>query len=139
MRIAILAASLLFTGCTTHTQASSRLDMTLDALIGQPVEVAVAKFGTPIGSASVGTDMVYGWGRAYTSKEFTNAVPGPVVAADYRGGVFPAPRHTVQKACVIRMIVGADGLIRNWDYQGNDRDCRSYSARLAANGVAWPG
>jgi hypothetical protein len=136
MRIAIIAASLAISACAAHTQASSGLDSTLDALIGQPVDVAFARLGQPIGSATVGTDRVYGWGRTYASTEFSNAVAGPVMPADYRGGVFPQPRRTVQKTCVIRMVVGADGLIRDWDYQGADRDCRSYSARVASRAVA---
>lgn len=128
MRIAILAASLALSACAAHTQASSGLDSSLDAMIGHPIDVAVAQLGQPIGSAPVGTDTVYGWGQTYTSSAFSNAVAGPVTPADYRGGVFPQPRLKVQKSCVIRMFVGANGLIRDWDYQGTDRDCRSAPA-----------
>ena len=131
MRIAITAASLALSACTAHTHASSSLDSSLDALVGQPVDAAIAQLGEPIGSAPAGADLVYGWGYSYTSSEFSSAVPGPVMPADYRGGVFPHPRVTVLKSCVIRMTVGADGLIRGWDYQGKRRDCRSWAPPLA--------
>lgn len=125
MRVAILAGSLLLSACTVHSQASSTLDSSLDALVGQPVEVAVAQLGQPIGKAAVGADLVYGFGHTYQTTEFSNAVAGPVAPADQRGGVFPQPRHVVHKSCVIRMVVGANGVIRGWNYQGSERDCRS--------------
>lgn len=132
MRIAIVAVSTALSACTAHSQASTTLENSLDALVGQPVEVAVAQLGHPIGTSPMGTDMVYGFGHAYTSTEYSNAVAGPVAAADYQGGVFPQPRRAVQKSCVIRMVVSASGVIRNWNYQGDDRDCRSSSGAPSA-------
>jgi hypothetical protein len=132
MRVAILAASLTLSACTAHSQTASSLDSSLDALVGQPVEVAVAQLGQPIGTSRLGTDVVYGFGRMYTATEFSNAVAGPVAPADYRGGVFPQPRQTVQKSCVIRVIVGANGVVRDWNYQSKEQDCRAASARPSA-------
>lgn len=140
MRVAIIiAAALALSACVTHMQASSHLDSRLDAMVGQPIEVAVAQLGQPIGSARMGSDRVYGWGYTFTSSEYSNAAPGWVNAGDFKGGVFPAPRRAVEKNCVIRMIVGADSLIRDWDYQGSDRDCRSFSNRLAGHAVPLTG
>jgi len=137
MRIAIIAASLALSACATHTpQASANLDSGLNAMIGQPAEFALARLGEPIASAPMGTNTVYGWGRAFTSTELMSPTPGFIEAADFQGGVFPPPRRTVQNDCVIRMVVGADGLIRNWDYQGNDRGCRAYADRLASHALA---
>ena len=136
MRIVIIAASLALSACATHPQASSGLDGSLDALIGQPVETAVAQLGQPMATVPVGADLVYGWGHAFTSTEFTNAAPGWVEAASSAGGVFPAPRSTVQDSCVIRMVVSSDGLIRSWDYQGNALGCRSYRDRVAGHAMA---
>lgn len=140
MRIAIVVSLLALSACATHSQqASVNLGSSLDAMVGQPIDVAIARLGEPIGSASMGADLVYGWGHAFTSTEFSNAAPGPVQAADFRGGVFPAPRQTVQNDCVIRMVVGADGLIRDWDYRGNDRGCRAYADRLVGHALARTG
>lgn len=125
MRVAIIAAVLLLSACTTGTQVSSRHDRALDAMIGEPVTVAIAQLGEPIGIAKMGTRLVYGWGHTFTSSEFSNAAPGWVEAADFHGGVFPTPRRTVHSSCVIRMIVGADALIQDWDYQDVGTDCRS--------------
>lgn len=137
MRIAIVVSALVLSACATHSQqASASLGSSLDAMVGQPVEVAIARLGEPVGSAPMGTDLVYGWGQAFTGTESSNAAPGWVEAADFQGGVFPAPRRTVQNECVIRVVVGADGLIRDWDYQGNDRGCRAYADRLAGLAIA---
>ena len=125
MRIAIIAASLALSACATHPQQATSLDRSLDALVGQPVELALARLGEPIGSAAVGTDTVYGWGHAFTSSETTIPNPGFIDAAQAQGGVFPPPRRTVHNACVIRVVAGADGRIRSWDYQGTDRACRA--------------
>jgi hypothetical protein len=136
MRVAIVISGLLLSACTTHAQqTSASLDSTLDAMVGQSVDVAIAWLGEPIGSAPMGQDLVYGWGKTFTSTEYTNAAPGFVEAADFKGGVFPAPRHTVQNNCVIRMVVGADGLIRDWDYQGTDRGCRAYADRPGSHAM----
>lgn len=132
MRVAIIAASLALAACAAHSQASTGLESSLDALVGQPVEAAVAELGRPIGTSRVGTDIVYGFGHTYTSTEYSNAVAGPVAPADYRGGTFPQPRRTVQKSCVIRVVVGANGLIRDWNYQDSNRDCRSSAALPSA-------
>ena len=131
MRLAILAASIGLSACAAHPQISG-LNASLDSMIGQPVEVAVARFGQPIGSAKAGVDWVYGWGFTFSGTEFLHPNPGWIDAAAHRGGVFPPPRRTVQKTCIIRMVVGPTGSIRGWDYQNTDRDCRSYSDQMAS-------
>ena len=137
MRIAILAASLALSACATAAQqATADLDSGLNALVGQPVQVVIAKLGEPIGSAQLGSDTVYGWGRAFTSAEILHPTPGFIDAASYQGGVFPPPRRTVQNDCVIRMIVGADGRIRDFDHQGNAKGCRAYADQLAGRALA---
>jgi hypothetical protein len=34
------------------------------------------------------------------------------------------------------MVVGADGLIREWDFQDHDRGCSAYAERLVGHQVA---
>lgn len=136
MRLAIIAAPLALAACATTPQAAAELDRNLDALIGQPVQVAVAWLGEPIASAPMGTETVHGWGHAFTSIELLHPTPGFIDAANSQGGVFPPPRRTVQNDCVIRVVAGADGRIRDWDYQGNDRGCRVYTDRLAGAALA---
>jgi hypothetical protein len=138
MRIAIIAASLALSACATP-QASAGLDSQLDALVGQPVAVAVARIGEPIATAPMGPDTVYGWGHAFTSTELLHPTPGFLDGANQQGGVFPPPRSTVQNDCVIRMVAGPDGRIRSWDAQGNDRGCRAYADRLAGQALASAG
>jgi hypothetical protein len=140
MRTAIVAFLLALSACATSShQASVNLDKSLDAMIGQPVAVAVARLGEPIASARMGTDTVYGWGQAFTSTELLHPMPDVAAGADARGGVFPPPRRTVQNDCVIRMVAGTDGLIRNWDHHGNGRGCRAFADRLAGPAVAGAG
>lgn len=140
MRIAIIASLLVLSACATHSQqASTNLGSSLDAMVGQPIETAIARLGEPIGSARMGADSVYGWGQAFASTEFSNAAPGWVEAADAQGGFFPAPRRVVQNDCVIRLVVDGDGLIREWGYHGNDRGCRAYADRLAGPAMARAG
>src|SRR5688500_7272407 len=104
MRVAILVASVALSACATPAQqASSNLESGLDTMIGQPVEVAVARLGEPIASAPMGTDTVYGWGHAFTGTELLMPTTGFIDAANAQGGVFPPPRRTVQNACVIRI------------------------------------
>jgi hypothetical protein len=137
MRVAIVASSLVLSACTTPAQqASTDLKKSLDAMVGQPVEVAIARLGEPIASVPVGSDSVYGWGYGFTRTEFSNAAPGWIDAASAEGGVFPAPRRAVHDGCVIRMVVGGDGRIQDWNHQGNDRSCRDYADHLVGQAVA---
>ena len=49
MRHAMIVPMLLLSACaTTEQQASADLDDSLDAMIGQPVSVALARLGEPI-------------------------------------------------------------------------------------------
>lgn len=136
MRIAIAAASLTLAACSTHAQPSSTLNLRLDSLIGQPVQAAVARLGEPAGEAPVGAGKVYGWRHVFTSTEVRSPAAVFIDPADHQGGVFPPPRFPVQNDCVVRMVVGADGLIQEWDYRGNERGCRAYADRLAGNAMA---
>ena len=136
MRIAIIAASLALSACATPAQTSASLDSHLSALVGQPVAVAIARLGQPIATAPMGADTVYGWGHAFTSTELLSPNIDIAAAGNAQSGVFPPPRRTVQNACVVRMVAGADGRIRDWDVQGDERGCRALSDRLAGQAVA---
>src|SRR5690242_15970046 len=84
----------------------------------------------------MGSGTVYGWGDAFTSMELLHPTPGFIDAASSQGGAFPPPRRAVQNECVIRVLVGADSVIRDWDWYGNARGCRVYADRLAGRAVA---
>ena len=84
----------------------------------------------------MGVDTVYGWGHAFTSTELLSPNIDIAAAGNAQSGVFPPPRRTVQNACVVRMVAGADGRIRDWDVQGDERGCRALSDRLAGQAVA---
>ena len=136
MRLMLVLAPLAVSACATPAPTSANLDSSLDALIGQPVEVALARLGEPIASAPMGADTVYGWGHAFTSTELLSPNIDIAAAGNAQSGVFPPPRRTVQNACVVRMVAGADGRIRDWDVQGDNRGCRALSDRLAGHAVA---
>ena len=136
MRLILVLAPLAVSACATPTPTSANLDSSLDALIGQPVEVALARLGEPIASAPMGADTVYGWGHAFTSTELLSPNIDIAAGGNAQSGVFPPPRRTVQNACVVRMVAGADGRIRDWDVQGDERGCRALSDRLAGHAVA---
>ena len=136
MRLALIAVPLALAACATPAQTSAGLEGSLDTMIGQPVEVALARLGEPIASAPMGADTVYGWGHAFTSTELLSPNIDIAAAGNAQSGVFPPPRRTVQNACVVRMVAGADGRIRDWDVQGDNRGCRALSDRLAGHAVA---
>ena len=136
MRLILVLAPLAVSACATPAPTSAALDGSLDALVGQPVEVALARLGEPIASAPMGADTVYGWGHAFTSTELLSPTIDIAAGGNAQSGVFPPPRRTVQNACVVRMVAGADGRIRDWDVQGDERGCRALSDRLAGHAVA---
>jgi hypothetical protein len=124
MRIAILAG-LAFAAAGAPAQASPELDSRLDAMIGQPVAVAIAGLGQPADAAARGAELVYRWRGGPAALPFS---PGAqlVVPAQVEGGTFADPRSP---SCEIRVVVARNGLIRDWDYRGEAAVCRSWAAR----------
>jgi hypothetical protein len=131
-KIALIGVSLVLTACATPEQKlSAHLDSNLDAMAGQPVEVAIDRLGEPSSSAQIGRDTIYSWHQAFASEVTTAAVgvgsaPGVYAPLSYASG-----RTTVVKNyCLLQAVVGSDGLIRYWHFDGNYAGCHPYAERL---------
>lgn len=137
-KIAIIGASLVLAACATpEQQLSAHLDSNLDALAGQPVDVAIDRLGEPSGSAQIGSDTVYSWHLA-----FEGSVTTTPLGVGSPAGVFAPIKmpsmHTevVTNSCLLQAVVSPEGLIRYWHFEGNYAGCRSYAERLAPMALA---
>lgn len=132
MRIAIISASLILTACATpEQQLSANLDSNLNAMVGQPVAVAVGRLGEPTGSARIGSDTIYSWQQAFESA-VTRAAVGVGSAPGVYAPVYYASPQTkvVDNYCLIQAVVSPNGVIRYWHFDGNYAGCRPYADRL---------
>jgi hypothetical protein len=131
-KIAIIGASLVLTACATPEQKlSAHLDGNLDAMVGQPVDVAVVRLGEPSGSAQIGSDTIYSWQQAFESAATTGAVGVGGAPGVYAPIYYASPRtKVVNNYCLLQAVVSPSGLIRYWHFDGNYAGCRPYADRL---------
>ena len=133
--ILLLAASASIAGCTT-TRDVVRADMRggLDALIGHPVDAAIARFGEPDGSIKSGDLTVYDWNRGFSGTAVTTSRAYGFASSETPTGgpVFETvSRRQVDLSCGVRLVASEDGLIMGWHYEGNLGACKSYAGDMA--------
>lgn len=116
MRYLVLLLALA--GCSSTVV----LDRELPKLVGQPVDVAVAKFGMPTSEQTIIGQRVYVWSN---SEQDVSLAP----AIGSRGAVGLLPVAT-QGTCVVRVQVDAGGIVRRAEHQGDPDACYRYSDRL---------
>lgn len=78
----------------------------MNAYMGQPVNALIAKIGFPTDQQTIANQKVYLW----TTVRF-------VEGSSYQ--------------CKIRVILGPQDIIQQWDYEGNEGGCGSYAMALA--------
>jgi hypothetical protein len=78
----------------------------MSRLQGQPLSVVIAKIGQPNDERTVAGKKVYIWGA-----------PGP------------SEKEAKEKGCQIRATMNGD-VIETFDYQGDEKLCQRYAARL---------
>lgn len=113
-----LVLMLALTGCSSTVV----LDRELPKLVGQPVDVAVSRFGLPTSEQTIMGQRVYAWSN---SEQDVSLAP----AIGSRGALALLPVAT-QGACTVRVAVDAGGIIRRADWQGDSDACYRYSDRL---------
>lgn len=127
---AVLSGALV-AGCATFGD----LDSGLAAMVGHHQSDVFAALGYPSSKLDIGGDTVYYW-RSSSSQ--TLFLPQTHTTTGYVG-LNPVSVTTTQTqaipihyACEIKVVVGSDGLVKDWDYEGNLGGCESYINRLKA-------
>lgn len=129
MKKAMLLLGLVLAGCTSF----SVFDKELPKLVGQPIDVAVQQLGFPNAEQVIMGQKVYVWNTSQTgtsivpTTSFTTANVGttPVSAT--------TTSYTTQDynlSCTLRLIVDDRGIIRRYNYSGNNGACFTYSEKL---------
>ncbi len=97
-------------GCATQ-----RLNSGLQAAIGQPVQMLVSDWGYPDSQRKIMGTTLYVWSND----------AGAMAVPLYGGGVF-AGRLT----CTVQVAVDGNGLIRSFQWSGNNGGCAAFARRL---------
>lgn len=124
-----LVAAFVLAGCTSF----SVLDKELPKLVGQPVDVAVNKLGFPNAERNIMGKKVYIWS---TTQSGTSIVPTTSYSTAYIGTKPVSAQTTTYStqdytlSCTLRLIVDDKGVVRDYDYDGNNGACFAYSSRL---------
>lgn len=129
MKKLVIFAALTLGGCATF----SNIENGLSSLVGKPVQVAFNSLGYPSGQMKIGDDTVYGWGRNFSVSMPTTATAhtaGYVGSTPYSGNTTATTWTPTQYSCDIKIIAGPDGIIKNWQYDGNVGGCAAYAKPL---------
>ena len=93
-------ATTLLTACAGRTITEK-----LNSYQGRPASEVIAKLGHPMAEQTIAGSKVYIWTT---------------------GGLDEGTSY----GCKIRIIVNPTGIITAWDFEGDQRGCRTYAARL---------
>lgn len=118
-------------GCATFGQ----LEKGLNGLVGRSEREAFNALGYPNAKQEFGGDVVYVWGRSNSGTIF---IPQTTSTTGYVGNrpVYATTTYNqpvaVNHNCTVKVITGANGIVKTWDYEGNLGGCRPYIQRLNA-------
>lgn len=123
--------------CAIQGCAFNVLNKGLPMLVNEPIESAVNVLGLPNQQMSFGSDIVYIWDNRYNvtipvyspSTSTTTGYVGttPVTATTTTSQTNYVP---VQYQCQIKLQVDSFGIIKRWEYFGNEGGCQYYASGL---------
>lgn len=135
-KLLIGTVSLALAGCATTT-TNKTLDNGLTSLVGQPIQAAYDRLGYPNGSQTMNGDTFYVWStnRNVVMPTYNNGTAyGTVGTTPFQVNTSMPGMMPMNFNCSIRLIVGGDGIIKSWDYQGNAGGCQGYVKMLKRQG-----
>lgn len=131
MRNVLFAAAVAatLTGCVTFGD----LDRGLQSLVGQPLDRAVDVLGYPTTQLQVAGDTVYVWSvdrRGTLLMPQTTTMNGYVGTTPVGGSATTMQAVPMHGDCTIKLGVGADNVVKRYDWEGNHMGCDSYAMRV---------
>jgi hypothetical protein len=137
MRGWILIAGLALSACAT----GSDMESGLQALVGQPVEMAIDRLGPPAEKTQLGQDTFYRWGRN-ASRGRANVAPHWPDVTESGAIDFPDEHSTgwarAEYSCEVTIVAGPDGQIKAWQLKDRTGGCRDYARTLEQLASARP-
>ena len=112
MKLVLIGAALLLSGCVDYGQMRTDLGDGIAALKGRNIEVAIDRLGIPAENRPLGDTTVYTWTNANV---FTGA------------SLDESPLR-----CDLRLRADASGTIMSGDYDGNNGACIGLRDKLLA-------
>jgi hypothetical protein len=128
------AAALALGACAS----AGDLKVSLDSLVGQPVQRAVDRLGPPAAQSDDSDGgKTYVWESNY-DVQYSTSQPTSTLGVkdpnDVAGATTPGAQATSSEAtnyrCFVRVTTGGDGLIKTTAWGGNGDGCAAYASRL---------
>lgn len=135
--LAVLMPVLILAGC-----AHTRIEQGLTGLVGQNVDVAVAKFGPPSAERQAGAMRIVEWNSfknsvAMKTGDLTppspylpSILPGTTSLQPVRVPNAPSPLKMAVEYCKVTLDVDDRNVVRDYHYDGNFEGCYSVARRL---------
>ncbi len=127
--LAIVVAAVALSGCATFGQ----LEDGLNALVGRHEKEAFSALGYPNSKQEFSGDTVYYWGESRNSAVFmpqTSTTTGYVGRTPVFGTTTSSQLVPVSYNCTIKLVVGEDKVIKDWEFSGNLAGCEPYIKRV---------
>lgn len=127
--LAIVVAAVALSGCATFGQ----LEDGLNALVGRHEKEAFSALGYPNSKQEFSGDTVYYWGESRNSAVFmpqTATTTGYVGRTPVFGTTTSSQLVPVSYNCTIKLVVGEDKVIKDWEFSGNLAGCEPYIKRV---------
>ncbi len=127
--ISVLVLTLtMLTGC-----AFTHMSKGLEALNGRNVEIAFSVLGYPDLKQEFGGDTVYTWNRNRSGTLFlpqTSTTTGKIGAKMVSCTTTQNQAVPVNYNCTIKIATDNDGVIKHWEWSGNQAGCAPYAKKL---------
>jgi hypothetical protein len=132
-KIAILLAPVMLGGCMTW----GGFQQNLGTLVGEPLDVAIAKLGYPSGERTIAGHHIYIWAANSTgimsmpqTTFGTATATGPLGTTTAYGTSTAYVPVTVRANCKIELEVDISDRIKSFQYDGNRAGCIRFNRRL---------
>lgn len=131
MRILTISLTVLLSACATFGQ----MEGGLNALMNKKQEEAFQVLGYPTTKQEFGGDTVYKWsidstGAVVVPKTYSTL--GTYGSTMYYSNTITSQVVPVNYNCMIKLVAGPYGRLKQWEYRGNYDGCRPFIKRLAA-------
>ena len=127
--LAALLVCALLSGCATFGQ----VDAGLKGLRGKNIQTAFDVLGYPSGKQEFGNDTVYYWSVEESSTMLlptTSTTSGRVGDTSFSGTTTSNQLVPINNSCLIKLVAGKNGVIKNYEWTGNIGGLGRYANRL---------
>lgn len=99
----------MLAACETYAEDHQRIEHTAASLVGQPISVAMDRFGVPSGTTATPDGTIYIWRTSVH---------------------YPSLDMDEPLSCEVRIFANKEGLVRRWQKDGTNYGCQALARSI---------